>query len=87
MTVTEYDQATTSETVYELSHGRAFKAYDGCVWVVVADNLLEVGTCFRHGACSRLTEPDAVSLAGAFENDMIALDFFGETIAWNSAPA
>ena len=67
--------------------GSAFEADDGCVRVVVAENLLEISAFFRHGPGSRLAEPDAVSLSDPIKNDLIAFVSPGEAIAENGAPA
>jgi len=69
------------------SSGSAFKADDGCVWVVVAENLLEIGAFFRPGPGARLAEPDAVSLAGSIQNDLVAFGSPGEAIAGSGTPA
>jgi hypothetical protein len=67
--------------------GSAFEADDGCVGIVVAENLLEISVFFRHGPGSRLAEPDAVSLSDPIKNDLIAFVSPGEAIAENGAPA
>lgn len=63
------------------------KINDGCIWIVVAENLPEVGAFFRHGRSSRLAKPDAVSLADSFKNNVVAFLSHSEVIAGSGTPA
>jgi len=49
--------------------------------IIVAQNLAEIRSCFRHRDRSSLAESDAVSVADSFQNDLIALDPGDEVIA------
>jgi len=54
---------------------------------IVAEDLLEAAAVFGHGFCAALTEADAVSLAGTFEDHLVALPVRSEIVAGHGVPA
>lgn len=79
----QHDQLFMKQLFTKLSsRGSALETDDVCVWVVMAENLLEISVFFRHGPGSRLAEPDAVSLAGSFKNDLVAFVSPGRSCCW-----
>jgi len=61
--------------------------YEPRVREIVVENLSEAAALFGHGLRAALTEADAVSLAGAFENYYLAFLVRGEVVAGHSIPA
>ena len=61
--------------------------HERCVWEIVAEDLLEAAALFGHGLCATLTKADAMSLAGAFEDELLALLARSEIVAWHGVPA
>ena len=53
----------------------------------MVEDLSEAAALFGHGLRTALTEADAVSLAGAFENHVLAFSARGEVVAGYSFSA
>jgi len=60
---------------------------EGSVWEIVVEDLLEGAAFFGHRFGATLTEADAVSLADAFEDHLLALLVRSEIVAGYGVPA
>jgi hypothetical protein len=61
--------------------------HERSAWEIVAEDLLEAAALFGHGLRATLTEADAMSLAGAFEDELLALLVRSEIVAGHGVPA
>jgi hypothetical protein len=61
--------------------------YEPSVREIVVEDLSEAAALFGHGLCAALTEADAVSQAGTFEEHMLALLVRGEVVGGHGIPA